>query len=254
MPEGTSVARTLCLLVELEHLEATLERMIVRWRESDSAAERRERDKPGAERNAAEQGEAERKSQEHLSLGVLFYNERDWDAAIREYREALLLRPDNADTHNNLGDALQAKGDQQGAIREYREALRLRPQLYSEVQTALNSILEPLDRQIGSCDVVCGPVSFLVIPLGTFLWLWLGLRIHWWLALLWGGLAFLVGLVAWLSIVEPILLRRCGVRPFEERFPDASAERPIALSILAEMKPNTTSGRGMLQTHFKDRV
>ena len=49
------------------------------------------------------------------------------DEAIAEYREAIRLKPDFAEAHNNLGNALQAKGKLDEAIAEYREAIRLKP-------------------------------------------------------------------------------------------------------------------------------
>ena len=49
------------------------------------------------------------------------------DEAIGEYREALRLKPDYAEAHNNLGVALEDRGSLDGAIAEYREALRLKP-------------------------------------------------------------------------------------------------------------------------------
>ena len=49
--------------------------------------------------------------------------------AIAEYREAVRLRPDSADAHNNLGSLLYDIGDTQAAVQEYDRALRLNPDL-----------------------------------------------------------------------------------------------------------------------------
>jgi tetratricopeptide (TPR) repeat protein len=66
----------------------------------------------------------------HLHLGdVLFRRERYADAAA-EYRECLDRRPKALDAvvaHSNRGNALNALGDADGAIEEYRNALRLDP-------------------------------------------------------------------------------------------------------------------------------
>ena len=43
------------------------------------------------------------------------------------YREALRLRPDYPEAHNNLAILLRARGDQAKAAEHYREAIRLRP-------------------------------------------------------------------------------------------------------------------------------
>lgn len=50
------------------------------------------------------------------------------DRAIAEYREAILLQPGSAKSHNNLGVALIREGRTEEAIGEFREVLRLEPQ------------------------------------------------------------------------------------------------------------------------------
>lgn len=54
----------------------------------------------------------------HYNLGVALRARADLDGAITEYREAIRLKPDDAETHYNLGIALRAKGDLDGAIAE----------------------------------------------------------------------------------------------------------------------------------------
>jgi tetratricopeptide (TPR) repeat protein len=211
------------------------------------------REKAEAERRAAEQAEAERKAQEHVSLGVALYDKGDWDGAIGKYREALFLKPDNAEAHDNLGDALQGKRDWEGAINEYRKALLLKPDLYPEARIAVNSVLKPLDRKD---DIVIGLIvilGILVSGVGTFLWLSHGLRIRWWFSLPLSCLAYVLWLVFWLCFQQLVLLPRWSVLQFGKRFPDGCAERPIALSILAEMKAEPGEAAGVLQDHFKLR-
>lgn len=60
-------------------------------------------------------------------LGLALAEKGDSDGAIRQYREALLLRPDDPETLNNLGLALLGRGDPDAAVRQFREALRLNP-------------------------------------------------------------------------------------------------------------------------------
>jgi Flp pilus assembly protein TadD len=55
--------------------------------------------------------------------------------------EALRPDPEGAEAHYNLAAALRDKGDLDGAIREYREALRLNPN-NPRVQDALNEALK----------------------------------------------------------------------------------------------------------------
>jgi TonB family protein len=50
------------------------------------------------------------------------------NGAITEYREAVRLDPENAETHYNLARTLDKNGEHDAAIAEYREALRLKPE------------------------------------------------------------------------------------------------------------------------------
>ncbi|MCX6916351.1 MAG: tetratricopeptide repeat protein [Verrucomicrobia bacterium] len=63
----------------------------------------------------------------HYNLGVAFAKAGQTDEAIRQYREAIRLKPDHANAHNSLGHALFRKGQTEEAIRQYQEALRLQP-------------------------------------------------------------------------------------------------------------------------------
>ena len=63
----------------------------------------------------------------HGRLGLVFSKQGRVDAAIREYREALRLNPDDADTHYDLANALCRKGLWDEAISQYREDLKLNP-------------------------------------------------------------------------------------------------------------------------------
>jgi len=63
----------------------------------------------------------------HYDLGILFYEQRDFESAIGEYKKAIALEPDDATFHSNLGFVFKSKGDIDAAIREYREAKRLDP-------------------------------------------------------------------------------------------------------------------------------
>ena len=74
------------------------------------------------------------------NLGVALADKGDLNAAIREYRETLRIKPDYAKAHNNLGFALATKGDFDAAIREFREALRISP-AYTEAEKNLSVAL-----------------------------------------------------------------------------------------------------------------
>ncbi len=49
------------------------------------------------------------------------------DEEISHYQEAIRLKPDYAEPHNNLGGALAEKGQLDEARSEFQEALRLNP-------------------------------------------------------------------------------------------------------------------------------
>jgi len=49
------------------------------------------------------------------------------DDAIREYREAVRIRPDYAEAHYNLATIYNKKNMIDDSIREFRESVRLRP-------------------------------------------------------------------------------------------------------------------------------
>jgi tetratricopeptide (TPR) repeat protein len=65
-------------------------------------------------------------AQPHNNLGNFLHDKGDVDGANAEYREALRLR-NSAEAHNNLGNALKDKGQLEAAITECHEALRLKP-------------------------------------------------------------------------------------------------------------------------------
>jgi Flp pilus assembly protein TadD len=63
----------------------------------------------------------------HNNLGAAFEKKDQIDEAIRQYQEAIRLRRGYADAHNNLGTALDKKGQIDEAIRQFQEAIRLKP-------------------------------------------------------------------------------------------------------------------------------
>ena len=65
------------------------------------------------------------------------------------YRQALRLRPEYPEVHNNLAIVLRAIGDRDGAAKHYRETLRLRPE-YPEAHYNYAILLESQGRVSGS--------------------------------------------------------------------------------------------------------
>jgi tetratricopeptide (TPR) repeat protein len=74
------------------------------------------------------------------NLGVAFYQQGRIDEAIRQFQEVIRLKPDHAEAHNNLGSAFGRKGQTDEAIRQFQEALRLKPE-YADARRNLNAVL-----------------------------------------------------------------------------------------------------------------
>jgi len=62
------------------------------------------------------------------NLGGVFLEQGRWDEAIGHFQEALRRQPNSAGARFSLGIAFQSKGQTDDAIREYREVLRLNPE------------------------------------------------------------------------------------------------------------------------------
>jgi len=75
----------------------------------------------------------------HVAFGDALGRKGQLDGAIRQYQEAIRLKPGYAHAHHNLGIALEKKGQLDEAIRQYQEAIRLKPD-YAEAQYALGVV------------------------------------------------------------------------------------------------------------------
>lgn len=76
----------------------------------------------------------------HYNLGVALAGKWDLDAAIREFQEALRIKPNFPEAHIGMGLAFANKVDLDAAIKEYRKALRLDPnnvKAHSNLQATL---------------------------------------------------------------------------------------------------------------------
>jgi tetratricopeptide (TPR) repeat protein len=72
----------------------------------------------------------------HNQLGGTFYQKGELDNAIRQYHEAIHLKPDYPQAYNNLGMALNAQGHIDDAVSQFEQALRL-DQNYAEAHNNL---------------------------------------------------------------------------------------------------------------------
>jgi len=63
----------------------------------------------------------------HINLGYAFRQKGKLADAVAQYREALKIMPNFAQTHDNLGVALAQQGNLKDAMTHFSEALRIRP-------------------------------------------------------------------------------------------------------------------------------
>jgi Flp pilus assembly protein TadD len=79
----------------------------------------------------------------HNNLGVALNAQRKLDEAIAAWREAIRLKPHDAQAHNNLGVSLNGQGKLDEAVAEIREAIRLK----SDYAVAHDNLGRPLLKQ-----------------------------------------------------------------------------------------------------------
>ena len=78
----------------------------------------------------------------HNNLGIILYGRQDFVQAITHFSETVRIRPNYLDAHSNLGSALAAVGRIDEAIEQFRETLRLNPDhasAHNNLATALLS-------------------------------------------------------------------------------------------------------------------
>ena len=81
-----------------------------------------------------------RYSSAHCNLGIALNKNGQVDEAIREFREAIRLKPNQVGAHYGLGIVLNRKGQMEEAIRQLEEAIRLKPD-YAEAHNELGIAL-----------------------------------------------------------------------------------------------------------------
>jgi tetratricopeptide (TPR) repeat protein len=74
--------------------------------------------------------------------GIAYYDKKEYDRAIADYNQALLLNPKDAEAFNNRGIAYELKGDKVKAIESYRQALAVAqdPQVKEFAQRKLKEL------------------------------------------------------------------------------------------------------------------
>jgi tetratricopeptide (TPR) repeat protein len=65
----------------------------------------------------------------HYNLGTNYSNKGMLDEAIPEFKQALTINPNYAEAHNNLGNVYDKKGMLDEALSEYKKAVTINPDL-----------------------------------------------------------------------------------------------------------------------------
>ncbi len=77
----------------------------------------------------------------HNIIGLMLGRKgSDTTQVVAEFNEALRLRPEYAEAHNNIGLVLAQNGDDEKASNEFREAVRIRPD-YADAHANLGAVL-----------------------------------------------------------------------------------------------------------------
>jgi Flp pilus assembly protein TadD len=66
-------------------------------------------------------------AESHFTLGAILARQENWPGAIAEYRETLRLKPDFRMAHFGLATALLAQGEPRAALAELGAAIRPKP-------------------------------------------------------------------------------------------------------------------------------
>jgi tetratricopeptide (TPR) repeat protein len=64
-------------------------------------------------------------AESYRKQAIEFSRSKSWDQAIENYRQALAIEPDDADTHYNFALTLKYKGEARTAVEEFEAAARL---------------------------------------------------------------------------------------------------------------------------------
>ena len=78
-----------------------------------------------------------------ITLCNAFKYQNKFKEAIEAYEKAISLKPDYADTYNNMGVALKDKGSFKEAIKAYNKALTIKPD-YAEAHCNKGITLQKL--------------------------------------------------------------------------------------------------------------
>ena len=72
------------------------------------------------------------------NIGNVLKDQGDLEAAIDSYKQVLNIKPDYAEAYNNMGVALNNNGDPEAAIESYKKALKYPDYAYNNMGVAVN--------------------------------------------------------------------------------------------------------------------
>ena len=91
---------------------------------------------PACASNAAGKMDPAVAAETFLNSGNAFYNKADYDRALVDYNQAILLNPNLTEAYNNRGFVYFLMGDMKAAIADFEAALKLEPD-YSSAKNNL---------------------------------------------------------------------------------------------------------------------
>ena len=91
--------------------------------------------------------------------GTYFLSIRSYDAAVRDLRQALALKPDFPEAHNRLGRALMFKSEFRAAADEFRTAVEQRGGNYPVAQYNLGFVLQQRGERAEAIEAYRGAVE-----------------------------------------------------------------------------------------------
>jgi Tfp pilus assembly protein PilF len=84
-------------------------------------------------------GENTDQAQKHVDLGLQYFEEEEMEEALKEFRQAIQLDPDNADAHYYLGGLYHATRAYTASINQYQKVLQINP-YYPKIHTAIANV------------------------------------------------------------------------------------------------------------------
>jgi tetratricopeptide (TPR) repeat protein len=87
----------------------------------------------------------------HYTLGVLFWQQGEFDKAVAEMQAAIQQQPNYAEAHYTLGTIFKQQGNLPESAAQLREAIRLQPD-FAGAHTTLAGVLKQLGDAQGAAE------------------------------------------------------------------------------------------------------